>query len=152
MSKLSKALLCAALAGAALAPVADAAVPKTGTWRGNNTQVFETFLGGEPLTYKTTMVMTELEGRISSVVGYVRMECPKMVAIRDARILKSWRIGRGPKVSSRGNFTFWANGAYFHGWLTKSSIMGGARATYGSTSDGPECSGTSRFNLQRKRY
>jgi hypothetical protein len=151
MSKLSKALLCAALAGAALAPAADAAIPSTGTWRGDNTQVFETFLGGEPLTYKTTMVMTELKGRISSVVGYVRMECPKMVAIRDARILKSWRVGRGPKVSSLGNFTFWANGAYFHGRLSRSSIMGGARATYGSGPDGPDCSGTSRFNLGRRR-
>jgi hypothetical protein len=151
MSHLSKALLCAALAGAALAPAADAAIPKTGIWRGDNTQVFEAFLGGQPLTYKTTMVMTELDGRIKSVVGYVRMECPAMVGVRDARILKSWSKGRGPKVSSRGAFTFWANGAYFHGRLTSSSIMGGARATYGSGPHGPDCSGTSRFNLQHRR-
>ena len=151
MSHLSKALLCAALAGAALAPAADAAIPQTGTWRGDNTQVFEAFLGGERLTYKTTMVMTELKGRIKAVVGYVRMECPAMVGVRDARILKSWSTGRGPKVSSRGAFTFRANGAYFHGTVSRSSIIGGATATYGSGPNGPDCRGTSRFNLQRRR-
>jgi hypothetical protein len=137
-----------ATAGAAV-PAADAAVPKTGTWRGDHTQQLD--LLGPAITYKTKMVITEFEGRIQSVVGSVRMECPAMIGVRDVRVLRGWRLGRGPKVSRRGVFTFWANGAYFHGTLSRSSAIGGTSATYGAGPDGPECRGIGRFNLQRRR-
>jgi len=149
---LTRAILGAAAVAAAAAPAADAAIPATGTWRGDHTQVLDAFTapGATPITYKTKLVIVEYERRIASVVGSVRMECPAVVGVRDARVLKSWRLGRGPKVSSRGGFTFWANGAYIHGRLSRSSAIGGTMATYGRGPDGPECRGVGRFNLQRR--
>jgi hypothetical protein len=96
------------------------------------------------------MVITAFEGRISTVVGTVRMECPAQVAVRDVRVLKSWRTGRGPRVSRRGSFAFRADGAYIHGTLSRSSAIGGTLATYGSSDAGTECRGIGRFNLQRR--
>jgi hypothetical protein len=149
-----RALAVAALlaVAAVVVPAANAAIPKNGTWRGDHTQVLDAFTypGGEPITYKTTMVITELEGHIKAVVGQVRMECPSVVGVRDARVLKSWATGRGPTVSRRGAFTLRAGGAYIHGTVSKSSIIGGSLATYGSGPDGPQCRGTGRFNLQRR--
>jgi hypothetical protein len=131
---------------AAAAPAADAAVPKTGTWRGDLTHSFPpVYPGGAPITYKSTMVLTEYEGRIKTVVATVRMNCPAVVGIRDVRVLQSWSTGRGPRVSRRGSFAFRADGAYFHGTLSRSSPIGGALATYGE-----DCRGVGRFNLQRR--
>jgi hypothetical protein len=141
-------VLAAALVAtaAAAAPAADAAVPKTGTWRGDLSHSFPpVYPGGAPITYKSKMVITEYEGRIATVVATVRMDCPALLAIRDVRVLQSWRLGRGPRVSQRGNYAFRADGAYFHGRLTKSSTIGGALATYGE-----DCRGVGRFNLQRR--
>lgn len=130
----------------AAAPAADAAVPKTGTWRGDLAHVFPpVYPGGDPITYKTKMVITEYEGRIASVVATVRMDCPAQLAIRDVRVLQSWRLGHGPRVSRRGSYSFRADGAYFHGTLSKSSAIGGALATYGE-----DCRGVARYNLQRR--
>jgi hypothetical protein len=130
----------------AAVPAADAAVPKTGTWRGDLAHEFPAaYPGSDPITYKSKMVITEYEGRIQTVVATVRMNCPALVGIRDVRVLQSWRIGRGPRVSRRGGFAFHADGAYFHGTLSKSSTIGGASATYGE-----QCSGVGRFNLQRR--
>jgi hypothetical protein len=149
-----KALMATALIAAAVAvvPAANAAVPKNGTWRGDHTQILDalSYPGAEPITYKTTMVITELEGHIKTIVGQVRMECPATVGVRDARVLKSWKTGRGPAVSRRGAFSLRADGAYIHGTVSKSSIIGGSLATYGSGPDGPACRGTGRFNLQRR--
>jgi hypothetical protein len=149
-----KALMATALIAVALAvvPAANAAVPKTGTWRGDHTQILDAFTypGAEPFTYKTTMVIVELYGHIKSIVGQVRMECPATVGVRDARVLKSWKTGRGPDVGRRGGFTLRADGAYIHGTVSRSSIIGGSLATYGAGPDGPACRGTGRFNLQRR--
>ena len=141
------AIAAAVIASASAAvPAADAAVPATGTWRGDLTHVFPpVYPGGEPITYKSKLVITEFEGHIQTVVGTVRMNCPALVAIRDVRVLQSWRSGRGPRVSRRGSFAFHADGAYFHGTLSKSSTIGGASATYGE-----DCHGVGRFNLQRR--
>jgi hypothetical protein len=149
-----KALMTTALIAVAVAvvPAANAAVPKNGTWRGDHSQILDAFthLGVEPFTYKTTMVITELEGHIKSIVGQVRMQCPATIGVRDARVLKSWKTGRGPTVSRRGAFTLRADGAYIHGTVSRSTIIGGSLATYGAGPDGPECRGTGRFNLQRR--
>jgi hypothetical protein len=147
---LARAALGAALLAAALAPAAEAAVPKTGTWNGDHSQVLDSL--GVTVPFKTTMVITALEGRIATVVGTVRMECPSIVGVRDARVVESWRRGTGPRVSSRGGFRLRADGAYIHGTLSRSSAIGGSLATYGSGPDGPLCRGTGRFNLQRRRY
>ena len=150
-----KALMTTALIAVALTagPAANAAVPTTGTWRGDHSQVLDAFTypGAEPFTYKTTMVIVELEGHIKSVVGQVRMECPSTVGVRDARVLQSWKTGRGPTVGRRGAFKLRADGAYIHGTVSKSTIIGGSLATYGSGPDGPECHGNGRFLLQRRR-
>jgi hypothetical protein len=136
------AVLAAALLAAAITPAAGAAVPKTGTWRGDNVQQLA-FNPGIP--YKTRLVITAFEGRIQTVVGQVRMECPSSITVRDVRVLQSWRVGRGPKVNTRGSFAFRADGAYFHGVLSRSSILGGASATLA-----PDCKGIGRYNLQRR--
>ena len=130
----------------AAAPAADAAVPKTGTWRGDLAhEIAPMSPGGEVITYKSRMVITEYEGRIQTVVATVRMSCPALVAVRDVRVLQSWRSGHGPRVSRRGSFAFRADGAYFHGTLSKPSAIGGASASYGE-----DCHGVGRFNLQRR--
>jgi hypothetical protein len=139
---LTAAVLAAALLAAMTATGANAAVPKTGTWRGDNVQQLK-WLPGIP--YKTKLVITALEGRIAAVVGQVRMECPSSITVRDVRVIQSWRVGRGPKVNTRGGFAFRADGAYFHGVLSKSSILGGATATLA-----PDCRGIGRYNLQRR--
>ena len=137
-------------------PAANAAVPKTGTWSGQHSQQLDLLnppvpgVPYTPITYKTRMVIGEYQGRITSVVGTVRMECTATVGVRDLRILQSWRAGRGPRVSSRGAFTFRADGAYFHGTLSRSSAIGGTTATYGQGPDGPDCRGVGRFNLPRR--
>jgi hypothetical protein len=136
----------AALVALAIGPAAQAAVPKTGTWRGDMVQELP-LLGGIDITFKSKLVITEYEGRIATVVGTVRMECPSVVGVQDVRVLKSWRLGRGPRVSPRGTYAFRANGAYFHGVLSRSSAMGGAGATQAE----PECRGSGRYNLQRRR-
>jgi hypothetical protein len=130
----------------AAAPAADAAIPKTGTWRGDLAHTFApVYPGSAPITYKSKMVITEYEGRIASVVATVRMDCPALLAIRDVRVFQGWRLGHGPRVSRRGSFAFRADGAYFHGTLSKSSTIGGASANYGE-----DCHGVGRFNLQRR--
>jgi hypothetical protein len=136
------AILAAALLAAATTSAADAAVPKTGTWRGDNVQQLQ-FLPGIP--YKTKLVITVFRGRIATVVGQVRMECPSSISVRDVRVLQSWRLGRGPIVNSRGGYAFRADGAYFHGVISRSSILGGDTATFGS-----DCRGIGRYNLQRR--
>ena len=145
LTKLTVAAALVASASAAV-PAADAAVPKTGTWRGDLSHVFPAaYPGGDPIIYKSRMVISEYRGRIQTVVATVRMNCPAVVGIRDVRVLQSWRSGRGPRVSSRGSFTFRADGAYFHGTLSKGPAIGGALATYLD-----ECRGVARFNLQRR--
>jgi hypothetical protein len=134
----------AALA-AASAPAAQAAVPNTGVWKGD--LVHQLTSGFE---YESTMVITAYKGRIQSVVATVRMECgtldaPQSYGVRDVRVLQSWRTGRGPRLSSRGTYAFRADGAYFHGRLSKSTAIGGASARYGE-----DCHGTGRHNLQRR--
>jgi hypothetical protein len=136
---------------AAAAPAADAAVPGTGTWSGDHSQLLgELVPGADPIPYETNMVISEYQGRIKTVVGTVRMECPSIVGVRDIRVLKSWKVGRGPTVSRRGSFRFWADKAYFHGTLSRSSAVGGTLATYGDGPDGPLCRGVGRYNLQRR--
>ena len=145
LTKLTVAAALVASASAAV-PAADAAVPKTGTWRGDLSHVFPAaYPGGDPIIYKSKMVISEYKGRIQTVVATVRMNCPAVVGIRDVRVLQSWRSGRGPRVSRRGSFAFRADGAYFHGTLSKGPAIGGALATYLD-----ECRGVARFNLQRR--
>jgi hypothetical protein len=144
-TNLARLFAVAALAAAATAPAADAAVPKTGIWRGDLVHQLSA------ATFKSSFVITAYQGRIQTVVATVRMECgstddPYTYGVRDARVVESWRTGRGPKVRANGAFSFRADGAYFQGSLSKSSAIGGASATYGD-----DCRGTGRFNAQRRR-
>ena len=136
------AVLAAALFATAITPAADAAVPKTGTWRGDNVQQLALLPG---IPYKTKLVITVFEGRIAAVVGQVRMECTSSLSVRDVRVLQGWRVRTGPKVNARGGYAFRADGAYLHGVISKSSILGGASATLA-----PDCKGIGRYNLQRR--
>jgi hypothetical protein len=140
------ALLAAALFAVASAPAADAAVPKTGTWRGELVHEFNFFTS--PTAWKPRIVITALNGRIAGVATTVRVECSSPLGIEDVRVFKSWRVDRGPRISKRnGAFAFTANGVYFHGTLSKSSAMGGATMTRGET-----CRASARFNAPRGRY
>ena len=135
-------LFAVAALAAASASAAEAAVPKSGVWRGDLVQELA-WLPGVP--YKTRMVITAYKGRVQSVVATVRMECPSSLTVRDVRVFQSWRSGRGPRISTRGTYAFRADGAYFHGVLSRSSAIGGASANYGE-----DCHGTGRHNLQRR--
>jgi len=143
-TKLAPLFAVAALA-AATAPAADAAVPNTGVWKGD---LVHQLTGG--FEYESTMVITAYQRRIQSVVATVRMECgtldaPESYGVRDVRVLESWRTGRGPKLRANGAYAFRADGAYFHGRLSRSFAVGGASARYGE-----DCHGTGRYNLQRR--
>ncbi len=140
---LATALPVAALAAIAIGPAAQAAVPKTGTWRGD--LVHQVSLGGVNVTFKSRLVITEYERRITNVVGTVRTVCPSSITVRDIRVLKSWRLGRGPRVSRGGSYSFRADGAYFHGVLSRSRAIGGASASLQ-----PDCHGSGRYNLARR--
>lgn len=142
-NNLARLFAVAALAASATAAAAEAAVPKTGTWAGKLEHQIS--LGGVETTYKTSFVLSVYQGRIQTVVATVRMVCPSVIGVRDVRVLESWRTGRGPKVNSRGSYSFRADGAYFHGVISRSSAIGGASATYGE-----ECHGTGRHNAQRR--
>jgi len=142
--KLTLLFAVAALAVAS-APAAEAAVPKTGVWKGD--LVHQLTSGFE---YKSTMVITAYKARIQTVVATVRMECgaldaPASYGVRDVRVLQSWRTGRGPKLRANGAYAFRADGAYFHGRLSRSRAIGAASARYGDN-----CHGTGRHNLQRR--
>jgi hypothetical protein len=142
LTRLTPLLAGAALAAVASAPAAEAAVPKTGVWRGD---LVHELAGFSNVPYKTTMVITAYKSRVQSVVATVRMECPSSFTVSDVRVLQSWRTGRGPTIATRGSYAFRADGAYFHGVLSRSSAIGGASASYGQ-----DCRGTGRHNLQRR--
>jgi hypothetical protein len=144
-TNLARLFAVAALAAAATAPAADAAVPKTGIWRGDLVHELSA------ATFESSFVISAYQGRIQTVVATVRMECGSTAdlytyGVRDVRVVESWRSGRGPKVRANGAFSFRADGAYFQGALSKSSAIGGASASYGEN-----CHGTGRFNAQRRR-
>jgi hypothetical protein len=144
-SNLARLFAVVAVAAAVTAPAADAAVPKTGIWRGDLVHELSA------ATFESTIVITAYQGRIQSVVATVRMECGSTAdlytyGVRDVRVIESWRTGRGPKVRANGAFAFRADGAYIQGSLSRSSAIGGASANYGEN-----CHGTGRFNAQRSR-
>jgi hypothetical protein len=137
----------AVLAAVATAPAADAAVPKSGTWTG---EVRTLYLSGQP-GFNPKMVLEAWNGRISSVTTTARLECPTALTIQDIRVIKSWRIGRGPLVNRRGGFKFTVKGVYFHGILSRSSAIGGASMTRGTYGTADYCRAKGIFNLQRKK-
>jgi hypothetical protein len=142
---LAAALPVAAVVAIVIGPAAKAAVPKTGTWRGDMVQELP-LVGGLGVTFKSRLVITEYERHIAGVVGTVRTECPSVIGVQDIRVIKTWRLGRGPRVSRRGTYAFRADGAYFHGVLSRSRAIGGAGATLE-----PDCRGSGRYNLARRR-
>ena len=145
-TKLTVAAALVASASVAV-PAADAAVPKTGTWRGDLSHVLPAGLSGRRAHHlQVEDGDLEFEGRIQTVVATVRMNCPAVVGISDVRVLQSWRIGRGPRVSRRGASAFRADGAVLPRHPEQVPAIGGTLATYGDELPrrGP------RFNLQRR--
>lgn len=107
-----------ASAGLVLTGQASAKAPtsQTGTWSGRLSQ--ETGLD-EPHLAK--LVFTAYKGRLVGVAVRVRMVCdgPNGDAWTDAQVSKSWRTGKGPKLSPKGSFAFVVDGVAFQGNLGK---------------------------------
>ena len=110
--------LLVTLASLVLAGPVAAKPPKaqTGTWSGKLSQ--ETDL--EEL-HTAKLVFTAYKGRLVGVAVRVRMVCdgPDGDAWTDAQVSKSWRVGKGPKLSPKGSFAFVVDGVAFQGNLGK---------------------------------
>lgn len=110
--------LVVAAAALVLAGQASASPPRpqTGTWAGKLSQ--ET--GLEEL-HTAKLVFTAYKGRLVGVAVRVRMVCdgPNGDAWTDAQVSKSWRVGKGPKLSPKGSFAFVVDGVAFQGNLGK---------------------------------
>jgi hypothetical protein len=113
--------------------------PLTGTWSGTLEQ--DLSLIDEP--YMTKIVFAAYQGRLTSIVGTVRMECPGP-AVRDVRVLESWRLGKGPQLSQSGGFSVKADGAAISGALGKAAASGRASAIAGG------CHGNGTWNAKRR--
>jgi hypothetical protein len=121
------ALGAAALAAIVLAAVASAATElkeplQTGNWWGTVTQEIGL---DEPHTSKVTFVA--YKGRLVGIAARIRMECDDE-SWTDAQVSKSWRIGKGPKLTPKGSFFVNVNGVAFDGNLGKVLAEGTVKA------------------------
>ena len=121
-------VLVAGLAAASAAKMEAAPTapkPQTGTWSGRLSQ--ETGLD-DPHVSK--LVFTAYKGRLVGVAARVRMVCDGANgdAWTDALVSKSWRIGKGPKLSPKGSFAFVVDGVAFQGTLGKVLAEGQIKA------------------------
>jgi hypothetical protein len=144
--RLATALSTVALVGLAVTPLADAAVPTTGVWRGESVPEFRSL----PVTdnmYKPRIVISELNGRLVGVVATVRLECAEPLSVSDVRVVEGWRVNRGPRVSRSGSFSFHSdNNVWIHGTLSRGRAVGEMSLSKAA------CSAHSAFNIPRGRY
>jgi hypothetical protein len=144
--RLATALSASVLAGLAVTSLADAAAPPTGVWRGESIPEYSSL----PVTdniFKPRIVISELNGRLVGVVTTVRLECANPPSVGDVRVLEGWRVGRGPKVSPTGSFSFRSeNNVWIHGTLSRGRAVGAMSLSKGA------CSAHSTFNIPRGRY
>jgi hypothetical protein len=131
------ALLLAPLACAVLAAPASAG-GISGNWAGETSQK----LTDLEHPYTTKIGFTTYKGRVIMIVGEVRMECGE-TAVMDARVVKSYRTGKGPKLSSKGSFRAKANGVKIHGRLTRRAGSGSISAAKA------DCSGKGTWSVKR---
>jgi hypothetical protein len=113
-------------AGAVAATAALAAPkPQTGTWSGTLSQELDL-----DELHTSKLVFTAYKGRLVGVAARVRMVCdgPNGDAWTDALVSKSWRIGKGPKLSPKGSFAFVVDGVAFQGNLGKVLAEGQIKA------------------------
>ena len=94
------AALALAVAGTAAASSTLKSKPQTGTWAGKASQDLP--LLDEP--YVTKIVFNAYQGRIVGFAARIRMICDDD-SVTDAQVFKSWRIGKGPKLTPMGSFT-----------------------------------------------
>jgi hypothetical protein len=135
----------AAIAASSTSAAASAPVP-TGTWLGTTSQT----LKGLDHPYTTKVVITAYKGRLQSVTGWVRMECLDET-VWDARIGKSYRVGHGPKLSTKGHFatTFKAVGGQAV-VMSGSLLKRGGSGSIGASSTDPTCVGRGTWLVKRR--
>jgi len=108
--------LLALLACLALAAPASAAL--TGNFSGKTTQDLKL----TDVPWETGITFSILNGRIVTVVGEVRLECPGP-SVTDAKVLKSYRSGTGPRLE-KGGFGFKVHGVHISGGIGKKGGSG----------------------------
>jgi hypothetical protein len=129
----------AAAAALVLTASPAAAKPITGTWGGELSQDLSAL--DEP--YTTNIGFQAYKGRIVNVYAEVRMECPES-SIRDARIFKSYRIGRGPKLRPGGGFSLKVKN------VSISGALGKARGDGNASASGDGCHGNGTWQVKRR--
>ena len=113
----------------------------TGTYTGTTHQEFPAL---DNASYTTRIVFQVYRGRLAGLVGTVRMYCPAEVAVRDVKVVESWRVGRGPRVASGVSFSVRADGATIRGSLNRASGGGSISSSSGG------CSGTGDWTARRR--
>ena len=116
--------LAVAAACSAAALPATASAGTTGNYSGNITHPIPSWApGAEP--FESKLVIRVLKARVTGVVATVRYFCQEP-AVNDVRILKSYRIGSGPKIGKGGGFSFRLKGVTFDGEVRSGQITGNA--------------------------
>lgn len=118
-----------------IAIVAPASAAVTGNFSGETSQDL-----GLDEPYTTDIVFSILNGRMVTVVAEVRMQCGP-AEIRDVRVLKSYKTGRGPQLSGGGGFAFTVQGAHISGSIGKKAGSGTISASKGG------CSGDGKWKV-----
>jgi hypothetical protein len=148
-------LITLAAAGAAIVAVAAPVAPGgeaaglSGTWMG----VLEQNLPMLDEPYKTPMSIQAYNGRIVSVNARVRMVCSKE-SILDAHVFKSFRIGKGPRLTAKGGFALKAapNWSYStkEGFVAVSGALGRARGDGNASASAKGCHGNGTWKAARR--
>jgi len=131
--------LAALLACLVMAAPASAAL--TGNWSGETTQDLSSFGLDEP--YTTNIGFSVLNGRLVNLYAEVRMTCGA-TSIRDAKVLKSFKTGKGPKLTAKGAFSVSIEGVHIGGQLFAKRGEGNISAAKGS------CSGKGTWTVSKR--
>lgn len=146
----------AVLAAASIASAAQAAPeakPITGTWTGMTSQniAIADPASGEVFEseWSVRMTISVLKGRVVRLYTTIRSVCPGP-GVRDHRVAKYWKPGKGPHVSTGGAFTVRLRGTAG----TSVEVAGGLFASSGSgrlnVRAAGGCAGEGTWTLKRR--
>lgn len=137
------------LGAVAVASAAPTATPLTGIWTGTAEQDLQHL----ETPYTTRILLKAYKGRIIDVVAELRLECGPD-KIQDARVSKSFRIGRGPLITSTGRFALKVtpNGAFstHTGYIAISGTLGKALGDGNISGASNGCQGAGIWKAKRR--
>src|SRR4029453_5512887 len=90
-----------AASAAAFSAAPRASDPLTGVWTG----ILKQDLANLKDPYETKIVVRANKGGLTGIVAPIRVEWPED-AVRDARVVEGWLIGKGPALTKAGSFVF----------------------------------------------